>query len=42
MTDVNPESAGPLAAHIKNYLAHKRALGNHFATEEKTLRLLER
>ena len=27
MTDVMPESAGPLAAHVKNYLAHKRGLG---------------
>ncbi len=42
MTDVKPESAGPLAAHIKSYLAHKRGLGNHFVSGEKTLRLLER
>jgi site-specific recombinase XerC len=33
---------GPMAAPIERYLAHKRALGCRFHTEEKALRLLDR
>src|SRR5512142_189283 len=32
----------PLAAEIRQFLAHKRALARKFAVEEKTLRLLDR
>jgi len=32
----------PLATGIRQYVAFKRALGRHFATEDRTLRLLDR
>jgi hypothetical protein len=33
---------GPMAASIERYLAHKRALGCRFRTEDRALRLLDR